>query len=439
MVSYGRRSRRTRTSNRRGSTVRRSSSKKRTRASSSRSTAAGRRVRPRRAPRAATIGTRKRVGSRKGPRSSAKGAKDLAVFHNPFSKATQQARIPDGKATASLGTRVQNVISLTPLENPTQFFGQGETLHVLLYPGLGGGTIIGATDSANHPIREFYVQGFSDHGMLQQNLNGQAGSWPDDNTSGDGNDIQLKQTNAFAKWRLVSQGLNIKLVNNNESNDGWFEAVRINQMKDPSDYQVTTINDSTNNMLATVAPSKEFINNLINDTNLVQEPSYQTGLLKDIHKHIFQNHPLTNECKFKELEEEYRLRLNVDNEQLDAGTDVSALGLAPSGQATRYYDLADGSARASKLINGFVDQDHDIVYIRLHGRLRGQGGDSVDGVPTQCLFHLCANHEIMYDSSRDLSKFMMPGMSVAGMDAQYKAKKDSTAAADVQMGTSALS
>ena len=404
-------------------------------------TAGGRRVRTKRSPRSATISTRRRQGSRKGPRSvprTRKGAKDLAVFHNPFSKATQQARIPDGKATASLGTRVQNVVSLTPLENPTQFFGPGETLHIMLFPGLGAGTIIGATDSPNHPPREFYVQGFNDHGMLQQNLNGAAGAWPDTSTTGDGNDIQLKQVNAFAKWRLVSQGLSIKLVNNHETNDGWFEAVRINQMKDPSDYQVTTINDSTNNSLATVAPSKEFINNLIQDTNLVQEPSYQTGLLKDIHKHIFQNHPITNECKFKELEEEYRLRLNVDSDQLDAGTDVAADGLAPTGQATRWYDLADGSARASKLIAGMVDQEHDIVYIRIHGRGRGQGGDGSDGIATQVLMHLCANHEIMYDSSRDLSKFMMPGMSVAGMDGQYKAKKDSTAATDVNMGTSAL-
>ena len=432
-------SRRTNVRRRRRTT--RAAPKRSTRKRTTGSTASGRRVRPKRAPRSATIGTRSRTGSRKGPRSVArtrKGAKDLAVFHNPFSKATQQARIPDGKATASLGTRVQNVVSVTPLENPTQFFGPGETLHVMLFPGLGAGTIIGATDSPNHPSREFYVQGFSDHGMLQQNLNGAAGSWPDSNTSGDGNDIQLKQVNAFAKWRLVSQGLSIKLVNNHETNDGWFECVRINQMKDPSDYQVTTINDSTNNSLATVAPSKEFINNLIQDTNLVQEPSYQTGLLKDIHKHIFQNHPLTNECKFKELEEEYRLRLNVDSDQLDAGTDVAADGLAPSGTPTRWYDLADGSARASKLIAGMIDQEHDIVYIRIHGRGRGQGGDGSDGIATQLLMHLCTNHEIMYDSSRDLSKFMMPGMSVSGMDGQYKAKKDSTSAADVNMGTSAL-
>lgn len=437
MVGYGTRARR---SKRTRSSAGRRRTKSTTRKRTAGVTSAGRRVRPKRAPRPAATRTRRsKVGTRKGTRSTGKGAKDLAVFHNPFSKATQQARIPDGKATASLGTRVQNVVSVTPLENPTQILGQGETLHVLLYPGLGAGCMIAAAESPNHSIREFYLQGFAGHGMLQQNLNGAAGSWPDTSTTGDGNDIQLKQVNALAKWRLVSQGLNIKLVNNNESNDGWFECVRINQMKDPSDYQVTTINDSTNNSQATIAPSKEFINNLVQDTNLVQEPSYQTGLLKDIHKHIFCNHPVTNECKFKELEEEYRLRLNVDTDQNDAGTDVGAIGLAPTGSPTRYYDLNDGSARASKLIASFVDQEHDMIYIRLHGRLRGQGGDSVDGVPTQLLFHLCANHEIMYDSSRDISKYMMPGISAPGMDAQYAAKKMSTAAADVQMGTSALS
>ena len=443
-------SRRTNVRRRRRAPVGTRKRKPTTRSSTTYTSSTGRRVRPRRTPRAAANRTRKRVGKRKAPRGSAKAAKDLAVFHNPFSKATQQARIPDGKATASLGTRLQNVVSRHITIDPDLTGGQN-IMHVLLYPGLGAGCVIQGTGSTNYPdCRGFYLQGFKGHGLLQQNMNGAPNSWPNDATA-DGSDVQLKQVNALAKWRLVSQGLSIKLVNNHEENDGWFECVRINQVKDQSDYMVTTINDSTAGTDVTVAPNTAFIETLIADTNLAEEPSYQTGLLKDIHKHMFINHPLTNECKFKELTEEYRLRVNPTSDQLDAGTDVDGNGVPPSGLACRTYDIAEGSARGNKLINGMVDQEHDMVYIRIHGRTPGAiitGQDppgpgepniaAVGAGATQLLFHLVANHEIMYDSSRDISKYMMPGQSVPKMDAQYAAKKSSTAAADVNMGTSAL-
>lgn len=434
MVSYGRRSRakRTRTSNRRGSTIRRSASRKRTRSSTAGATATGRRVRPKRSAKSATIKTR-RTPPKRNPRGSRKSAASIAVFHNPFSKATQQARIPDGKATASLGTRVQAVKNFIPIDD-TYF----NTMHCLLVPGLNNGLFIYGVNSDQSGRPDFQCLGFSGHGNLQQNLNGSAGAWPTDAT-GDGGDIELKQVNALAKWRLVSQGLNIKLVNNNESNDGWFEAVRINQVKDLSDWQVSTINDSNNNSAAGVMPSTAFMTTLIQDTELINEASYQSGLLKDIHRHIFCNQPI-EDTPFTELRENYKLRTNSDTADvggLDAGTDVytDGPGIPAAGVGGRYYQLNKGSARANELVKAMVDQHHDIIYIRLHCR---DAAEPPTSARSQVLFHLCANHEIMYDSSREVSKYMKPGETDSSWPAQMAAKKANPAAADVNMGTTAL-
>ena len=407
-------------------------------------TSAGRRVRPKRAPKSATMRTRARRPKRRTPRGSAKSRKtaaDIAVFHNPFSKATQQARIPDGKATASLGTRVQAVSSIVPLLDANNDAGEN-ILHVFLYPGLGGGCQIFGTDgTGGYGTRDFTCLGFQGHGLFQQNMNGAAGSWPNQGTP-DESDIELIQTNGLAKWRLVSQGLNMKLVNNDESNDGWFEAVRINQVKDLSDYQVSTINNSNTNTDTTVMPGVGLLTSMQADLNLVEEPSYQTGLLKDIHKHVFCNHPI-EDTPFTELRDTYKLRVRDgtgDVGGLDAGTDVYTPNLDDLPSAQKRYVLNKGSSRANDFVQANVDQHHDIVYIRIHGRTPpAAGGQGVNASgATELLFHLCANHEIMYDSSRDVSKYMQPGERAPRWDAQFAAKKNSTAAADVNMGTSAM-
>ena len=71
-------------------------------------------------------------------------------------------------------------------------------------------------------------------------LSGGLPGWPNQDVV-DGTQMEiceLRNTNEIAKWRLVSSGLQMKLVNNDETNDGWFEMVRINNAMSTEDYML---------------------------------------------------------------------------------------------------------------------------------------------------------------------------------------------------------
>jgi len=415
-------------------------------------TSTGRRVKPRRAPRSAVRSTkRKQRGTRKSPRSrgSSKAAAELAVFHDPFSKACQQPRIPDGKATTSLGTRLQAVVARTVNDVASNGL-DADTQHIFLFPGISSNVLIYQTPKAlgnGSPSteRDFEVLGYDEHAPMELIVRDDGfEDWPSpdpdaDPTAGStGEEIRIKNSQQIAKWRLVSAGLSMKLVNNDDSNDGWWEATRLNQAMSTKDYMITTMNNSNGNSKTAVVPSLDFVKEMAASNNLVQEPSYQTGLLKDLHKQVFTTHPVTDQIAFKNMYENFRLKNNTNSALAD--NDLYVRGLDDQSNRMTYFN--EGSARARDFIAKNFCQEHDIVYIRVHGRTPTEfdiGGTSKKTEQTKLLMHAVGNYEVMYDSVRDLSKFQIAGENSKAMDSHYQAKKKSTAAADVNMGTSALS
>jgi len=249
-----------------------------------------------------------------------------------------------------------------------------------------------------------------------------------------GEEVVLTNTQQIAKWRLVSAGLSMKLINNNESNDGWWEATRLNQAMSTKDYMITTMNNDNTNDKTAVVPSLDFVKEMAASNSLVQEPSYQTGLLKDLHKHVFTTHPVTDSITFKDMYEKFRIKNNTTAALADNDLFVRN----SSDQLNRMAYFNEGSARARDYISKNFCQDHDIVYIRIHGRTTGDVQPPLAADRSSLLFHSVGNYEVMYDSVRDLSKFQIKGENHPQMDKHYQAKKSAGTAADVNMGTSAL-
>lgn len=394
----------------------------------------------RRGPKAAVRSTkRSRRPARKPQRRGAtKAAAELSVFHDPFSKLCQQPRIPDGKSTASLGIRQQTVSSQLVNYNDSNGL-DADTMHIVLFPGISSNVLVYNTPTAifgGHPTnnRDFEVFGYDGHAPFGLKVNEENRFFKNDPLDSTENGV-LENLNQIAKWRLVSAGLNLKLVNNDESNDGWFECVRINNCMAASDYMLTTMNNVRDNEKVVVCPSLDLVRGLANSKILVNEKSYQTGLLKDIHKHIFSLHPVTDQVEFKDMFDKYKLNNVKPDDYGEINQAVNDIEMPNDTDEQNWVaKFGDGSNQAKQIIDKMFCQNHDMVYIRIHGRSSGGGSDK----SSKLLVHGVGNYEVMYDVARDLSNFHVKGENHAKMDDHYQAKKSSTAAADVVMSNDSM-
>jgi len=214
-----------------------------------------------------------------------------AVYNNPFSTATTNPKIPDGKVYSSTGVRLQGV---------TEVVNDGtETMDILLFPGLNNGVSVTSTlgaASKGLPYR--------DHGLFN------TGALP-----------QGQLSASIHKWRIVSQALKITLVNNSDENDGWFEAIRVQGSADSGFGPATQLDGSPPGVyvgadVAGVLPA-------LSATSLVEHPTYVTGKLRDIHRYMFHLMPQGNDHEFNimprtvETNEEF-VQSCLDNESYDS-------------------------------------------------------------------------------------------------------------------------
>ena len=267
----------------------------------------------------------------------------LAVFHDPFNRATKQPKIPDGKVSESLGLSSQLVGSIT--NSVSQ-----RTMHLLLFPGQGV-CVCSVNDSAAAFGRNFRVFGFVGGGG--PNWNG----WVDD-TSAD-----ITQTEQLALWRVVSQGLQLKLMNVADEDDGWWESVRVNEPFDNDDYIMTTSDNSPSKFTSGCCAPIGLLGQMVT-RNLAMENTYSTGLLRDLQNVQFNLHGKMDHHDFSPQKETIRPP-DVD----PGGFDAALINL----HMTDNDEFTD-------VINQYVDPGYDAVYIRLHCRqneaMLGQTGST---------------------------------------------------------------
>lgn len=371
---------------------------------------------------------------------------EAAVVNNAFSSATNQPRIPDGKATHSMGNRHQVVKELTiPYTvtndgNDNINITHDGTMHVFLYPGMGAGAVIGGTADGQKNFtgaqsdNTWSVMGFEDFGAMRFDKD-----YPDVTASD--HEAKLVNDEKASQWRLVSQGINMKLLNGCEEDDGWFEAIRLKEVMDENDWALLPKdNDWANGYNSdelTVAPYPVFLKQQLNNRSLADEPGYQTGLLRDLHRLQFDNRPRADEVEFNPFAEHYQVP-NMSGDTTNLGTEDPdhCWDTYPahhnSASPSDLYRFKLGNSHANRVIKGHVDFSHDIVYIRIHGRkgpsyvAPGEGATasslSLDS-PTRILCHLVSNTEIIFGTSEKESKYMIPGLVHPGIARLVQGKK----------------
>jgi hypothetical protein len=233
-------------------------------------------------------------------------SRQLAVYKNPFTTATTNGKIPDGKSMISTGFRHQESFQINE---------QGDSgLTIYMYPGLQTGIEV---DGGGQDTRTSDQQFYS-NGVVVDNSGNQTADW-------------------VTQWRIVSQGLKLSLVNSDETNDGWWEAVRVHVPASQGEFEYADGRTFT----GADFPYKT-------TGNLANSPTYVSGSLKDIHKHLFVLAPASREHEFLRLEK-------------NGNTDVRK----------------------------FIDDSHDCIVIKIYGNV---GSNTLSRLHAH---HVC-NQEYIY-------------------------------------------
>jgi len=249
-----------------------------------------------------------------------------SVAINPFAKSSFGARIPDGKCSLSVGTRIQQRAEI-PFEVAT--------VNLFLYPGIN--CCVGVLNTAA-PGTATYLSS-SQHGTFS------------------GTGTQYGQTigeTLINKWRTVSCGVNIAMVNNADGDEGWFEAIRLSP-SNLADPELGVLADGKTYSVFNPTTTAIYPGAASDTQSMVNQPSYVSGKLRDIHKYLFALNPHAGDHDFQSL-----------------GT---------TGQSRDLYD-----------------NSHDCIMVRMYGTAGS----------TKVLVHSVHNQELFYDEESIMAKFHGP-------------------------------
>jgi len=334
--------------------------------------------------------TRKKPVQRRTTKIASSEERQLAVYHNPFSKATKQPKIPDGKMTESLGFQTQAVGELICTNGGTTPTGVGD-MDIMLFAGQNCGLL------AQGDIKGSYI----DHNVSGQIKNaaqcrkrivGFEGSNDINFTSVNANGGKTQFEDEYAYWRLVSQGLRLNLLNSVEEDDGWWEAVRVKEPLNTNDWALMTRGSVDDRTQGAMVPAG--LIGYCAQQDFVNQNSYTTGLLRDLHKHTFSLNPIMDHHDFQQQMEDIVLL----GDDCDSET---------SGNAGRMLTFKQGGGSAQRLINQTVDASYDMIYIRIHGR---QSGSS-----TRLHYNVTSNQEVVFPSIGRESRFHTNSGTVTNM------------------------
>lgn len=286
--------------------------------------------------------------------------KSLAVYRNPFSNANTNPKIPDGKILASCGLRCQ---ARSEIKNDSD-----SPMYILVYPGLMSGMYVqsalsdltGATDGITDQVPFTYAQ----HAIFNKV----------------GTTDQYKSQDVAA-WRLVSQGVRLSLLNTSDYNDGYWEAIRL--PVDPSlfamRWDMATSTDGSTGIL-TVDNSKLVGAGIAHVGNMINNPSYRSGKLRDIHKQTFMLKPHSG-----------------SHEPLNLGQPIKLAGTIDLATEIENFNISTPVP--------LLDTTFDCILIRIVGRTNA----GTTPTPTRLLGHLVSNQEVVYRDDSLMSRFHSDG------------------------------
>lgn len=312
---------------------------------------------------------------------NALGNKQLATLYNPFSHKNHQPKWPDGKCQFSIGRKHQAASEVAVSD-----------CVVALFPGAINWCLVLNKDGDNYNVEANHTSSLSIHYLMRNLATTLAYQW------------YIPDESHFSAWRPVSYAMTIRNINNDENNDGWFEAIRTPRnaflaemgLTAPSDNQDTTPIFHPGSIL----PSTNLCNKWMLTNRWTDQPTYVTGKLKDIGNYVFQlNHQKRNNdfLKFRTLnlpvtavqtpaDNTYRIRDDADN-------------------TVASYVLKDINAvedpeiyHNDQLQDSLYHDCLDVIIVRIHGiPLAGDG--------TKLLIHSVANMEFLVDENSEFAQY----------------------------------
>lgn len=299
-------------------------------------------------------------------------SEQLHTVHNPFAGLTSQPKIPDGKVNDSLGFETSTV---REIKNSAAY----DTIHMLMFAGQNAMLI---WEGGNAGLsRNYEIPGFTGSGSVD---------WSKivDTTGG-----LVVDPESYGLWRVVSAGMQLKLLNPVEEDDGWWEAIRVSDGMNAAGWRLTTTDNSSNRAAnGTIAPV-EYLQRYKAIANMSNDTTYSTGLLRDLHRVQFELHGRMDYHDFTNRRTEMFL---PDDSFLNYSI-ITEEGI-----------FQDGHDDAHELIDNFVDKSYDMVYLRLHCR----SNDGEDNRGSRFHMHLCSNQEIYFPQEARENRFHTKGETV---------------------------
>ncbi len=315
------------------------------------------------------------------------GSKVLSTVYNPFSIRNNQPKWPDGLASYSIGKKRQYCSEV-----------YGRDLVIALFPGYYNWC---QAYEWNEALNHFFLA--TNH--HQWNI--------DDLTFfATANVAKWYQTDyktaKYASWRPVSVGLRIECANNDEDNDGWFEAIRTSRDTYRHRFGILAAQGATATEPNTpfpgpivkerpfcrttlyhgmVLPSDLTVQEWHSARNWALQPSYATGKLKDIGDYIFALNQSNNDNEFIKLrpvstdgdgvQEQTVYRRNydlitqyspipviLDTNPIPAG---NAMNFIPITEVAQENGLPTTATKIPDFQKSFVSDAFDMILIRVHG------------------------------------------------------------------------
>lgn len=240
------------------------------------------------------------------PTENGDDQKDVMAFMiNPFSTVVKSPKLLDGKVSRSAGFKLRKTGEI--------ICSTATTTNIVVLPGLSN-TICWKMDNVVYVPPPFP---------------GHVGSEADR--------ASIKMA------RVVGNGLRLNLVNNAETDDGYWEAARLSV-------------DLSDIIIAPGGTGSQVQYNGDFDADLANNSTYMTGRNRDLHKYIFKLNSFTTEHPF-----------------------------------TAIKSVAD--------LDQMFDQTWDIIIIKVHGR-------AIINSPSTLMYDTVSNQELIYQENTPLARLM---------------------------------
>lgn len=301
---------------------------------------------------------------------------DITTIKNPFNTASFASKIPDGKTSYSIGVKRQVSKQVVSKKGAIVF---------ALTPTFNTGGFNLDISNAN-VVTDIQYHTFNDSDInISAPTSAALGGVEATPVA-----VELKLgTNAPEKWRLVSAGMKITLTNNSEKNDGWFEAIRVNCSPSSKDFVYLR---NTGALDGVIGVHPNFEDQLVSKASTwVNHPSYITGKLRDLHKHMFILQSVNGSRDFNPVRQS-----NNTNGFVEPSIPAGSFSNDPKESWTFKH---------SEEIEHWVDDSSfDIVLVKCYSSADATTATSA----TNLHMHMVHNHEYIYDSLSNYSKFQTP-------------------------------